>query len=115
MLKIRIFLNTFLLLLLVSNCYTQRFNFSVLAGLNAAQVNGDGLAGYDKMGLLAGARTNILFTDRLDMVVEFLYSQQGSASELTFTGNNAYFNHDMTYLELPVLIEIKDCSSLREA
>ena len=106
--KIKILFNIIFVLLVVNATQAQRFNFSLVAGLNAAQVNGDGLAGYDKLGLVAGGKTNIFFSERIDMTVEFLYSQQGSASEATFSGNNAIFNLDMDYLELPVGIEIKD-------
>ena len=51
---------------------SQRFDFALTGGLTLAQVNGDQLAGYDKLGFEAGVRTNIIFTDRWDMVVELL-------------------------------------------
>lgn len=87
---------------------SQRFDFALTGGLTLAQVNGDQLAGYDKLGFEAGVRTNIIFTDRWDMVVELLYSQRGSASEITFGGSNAAYALQLDYLSIPVLAELKD-------
>ncbi len=91
-----------------SEAQAQRFNFSPLVGLNLAQINGDNFAGYDRLGLLAGVRTNILLTDRFDAVIELLYSERGSSSEVTFGGSNAEFAVRLNYVEIPLLIEVKD-------
>lgn len=89
-------------------CMSQRFNLGLSGGLNLSQVNGDQLAGYDKLGLSAGVRTNIFLTERFDGVVELLYSQRGSASEITWSGNNAGYALQLNYLSIPVMAEFKD-------
>ena len=70
MIRIKEITHIIALILIPLLCMSQRFNLGVSAGLNFSQVNGDRLAGYDKLGLSAGVRTNIFLTDRLDGVVE---------------------------------------------
>jgi len=106
--KITIFCNIFLIIFLCQSGQSQRFNFGVKGGLNFAQVNGDGLAGYDKFGLEGGVRSVINFESKWDMVVELLYSQRGSSDQATFRGGNSQFSLIMDYIAIPVLIEFKD-------
>ncbi len=106
--KIKQFFNVFLFMLLSITAFGQRFGFGATAGLTFSQVNGDRLAGYDKLGIEAGLRTNILLTDRWDLIVELLYSQRGSASEITFGGDNAGYALQLNYLAIPVMAELKD-------
>lgn len=108
MIRIKEITHILVFILLPLMCIGQRFNMGLTAGLNLAQVNGDRLAGYDKLGLEAGVRTNIFFADRFDMIVELLYSQRGSASEITFGGDNAAYALKLNYLSIPLLAEFKD-------
>ncbi|MDX1685092.1 MAG: porin family protein [Saprospiraceae bacterium] len=108
MTKIKEISNIIILLLLPLISMSQRFNFGATAGMTFSQVNGDELAGYDKLGLEAGVRTDIFFTDRWNGVVELLYSQRGSASEITFSGDNAVYALKLNYLSIPVMVELKD-------
>lgn len=106
--KITIFCNIFLIIFLCHQVEAQRFNLGLKGGLNFAQVNGDGLAGYDKLGVEAGVRTVINFESNWDLVVELLYSQRGSSDQVTFRGNNVTFLLIMDYVSIPVLFEFKD-------
>lgn len=115
MTRIKEISNIILILLLPMMMYGQRFNFGLKAGLNFSQVNGDRIAGYDKLGLDAGVKTNILINDRIDMVVELLYSQRGAASEISWSGNNAEYSLIMNYIAIPVLVELKDWISEEKA
>ncbi|MEP6794730.1 MAG: hypothetical protein ABJB16_10420, partial [Saprospiraceae bacterium] len=47
------------LLSLVSPAYSQRFSAAMIAGANACQIDGDMLAGYDKVGLTGGIKAII--------------------------------------------------------
>ena len=55
----------------------QRFKAGIVAGINAAQVDGDLAAGYNKIGLLGGLRVTTVLSNKFDVSLDFLYSQQG--------------------------------------
>lgn len=57
---------------------SQRFKAAVVAGLNMAQIDGDDLAGYHQPGINAGLRTSALLSDKWQVGLELLFSQQGS-------------------------------------
>lgn len=56
----------------------KKFNLVLVAGINASQVNGDKLAGFDKIGILAGAGINRQVNKKAGWQFEILYSEKGS-------------------------------------
>jgi hypothetical protein len=84
----------------------QRFKGGVVAGFNAAQIDGDLAAGYHKLGLNIGLRSIIELGGRLEIMTELLYGQRGSRT----TESESPINRVVTlnYLEVPVLLNIRD-------
>jgi hypothetical protein len=83
------------------------FSATIIAGLNASQIDGDETAGYRKIGLNIGARADILFAERWQAGFEILFSQQGSQSQLIKGFPRKYYCH-LNYIEVPILIHFKD-------
>lgn len=54
------------------------FNFFLQGGLNASQVGGDGLSGFDKLNIAAGIGTERAFSDKFIGRLELNYLQKGS-------------------------------------
>jgi hypothetical protein len=83
-----------------------RFRGGVVMGFNAAQLDGDASAGYNKMGLNAGAKVLIELTGRFQISTEILFSQRGSRT----TEKEAPVTRSCTlnYLEVPILLNIRD-------
>ena len=108
MIKIKHLSNIIFLLLSVYALQAQTFNVGLLGGMTFSQVNGDALAGYDKLGVELGVKTNIYFTSRWDATLELHYSQRGSASEISFGGDNAFYVLQMDYVSIPLMVEFKD-------
>jgi hypothetical protein len=108
MIKIKHLSNIIFLILVPYLMQAQTFNVGVLGGLTFSQVNGDALAGYDKLGAEIGVKTNVYFNSRWDASLELHYSQRGSASEITFGGDNAFYVLKMDYVSIPLLVEFKD-------
>lgn len=83
-----------------------RFKGGIVAGFNAAQLDGDASAGYNKVGLNAGARVLIELTGRYQISTEILFSQRGSRT----TEKESVITRSCTlnYLEVPVLFNIRD-------
>jgi len=98
------------LLLLVTfslDSAAQRFRGSAVFGLNLAQIDGDNLAGFSKLGLTGGAKLSYPFKDNSDFNLELLYSQRGSNAGFGFGSLNDNYV-DLKYLEVPLYINIKD-------
>lgn len=83
------------------------FKAAVVGGFTAAQLGGDSISGYDKLGFTFGGRLSYALSQRLDLSIDLLYSQRGSRDEIGFstTGNNTTV---LNYLELPVYLSFND-------
>ncbi len=101
--KYFLYILTFLICLKVQ---AQRFGGSAVVGLNLSQIDGDGLAGYDKAGLTGGIKLDYAVSKKSDLILEFLYSQRGSAPDSYDDPN--FDKIKLTYLEIPLLITLKD-------
>ncbi len=84
----------------------QRFKAAAVAGLNASQIDGDKLYGFNKLGLSAGGRLSYANEGRMDVAIEMLYSQRGSAVRMLANDPGDIIRLD--YLELPVLFSVRD-------
>ncbi|MBK9981665.1 MAG: PorT family protein [Saprospiraceae bacterium] len=103
-----VFLTMIVVFALVSPVYGQRFSAAVTGGINACQIDGDMLAGYDKVGLTGGIRAIINFESRLGLNVEFLYSQRGSRPDIFNPDYDPDININLVYAELPVYATLGD-------
>ena len=90
------------------NCkvISQGFKAMGIIGINASQLDGDNLYGFNKLGLSAGGRLSYTSTSIYDLSLEMLYSQRGSSTKI--------FNADDTekislnYLEFPIIFSLRD-------
>ena len=87
---------------------SNRFTARALVGFNAAQIRGDDLAGYDFIGLNAGVHVSYPIGDKWDLGIELLYSQKGSQREMSFSNTDDLFKTKLEYLEVPVMLVVKD-------
>lgn len=87
--------------------YAQGFDAALLLGLNAAQLDGDGLVGYHKVGLSGGLRVSYPIKEKSDLGLELLYSQRGSRSPLSVSGDLVIVT-GLDYLEIPLFYNYKD-------
>lgn len=86
----------------------QQFGASLAAGFNASQIDGDLLAGFDKVGLTGGIKVNTTLKKRIDLNVEFLYSERGSRPDVFNPEYDPDIHIALKYIELPVYISIND-------
>lgn len=91
----------------------QRFKAGLIAGFNAAQIDGDYSAGFNKIGLVAGIRGVTVFSPHIELSTEILYSQRGSRSKTSET--DYIFGEPMkiqlNYVEVPVIFNYLDWKS----
>jgi len=90
-----------------------RFRLSLLVGLNTSQIDGDEIAGFNKLGLNIGGQINIIL-DRKDWVGRFQpsigigFTQLGSAPGGRDDALFQYQRFNLSYAEIPVMIHYID-------
>lgn len=84
------------------------FDLWAVAGINATQIEGDGLAGYDKIGLTAGLKLGFDLPENWSLNLEMLYAQKGSRASASqiLAGSRQITN--LTYFEIPVYVSYND-------
>lgn len=85
---------------------SQGFKAMAIVGLNASQIDGDNLYGFKKLGLSAGGRLSYTNVKTVDYSIEMLYSQRGSS--VNYFNNREEEKINLNYLELPVIISLRD-------
>lgn len=86
----------------------QRFSAGLVGGVNCSQIDGDMLAGFDKVGLTGGIKTTMEFESVWRVNFEFLYSQRGSRPDVFNPEYDPDINFDLKYIEIPVYISVGD-------
>jgi hypothetical protein len=87
--------------------YAQNFSGRLILGMNGSQIDGDGMSGYYKAGLVAGAGVHFPVNDRLSFGSEIMYSMKGSKAsfdQITELGYPAIV-YQLNYINIPVVAE----------
>ena len=79
----------------------QSFRAQAILGLNASQIDGDGLWGYNQAGILGGVKVALPLSDAIAAQAGMMYSAKGSRS----SEYEPFSIWRLTYLELPVEIQ----------
>ncbi len=89
--------------------YQQRFKAGLLLGGNLSQVDGDRYSGFNKANLQFGVSGAAIFSEHVELGVEFLYAGRGSRIESD--NNNPLEDKDreinLRYMEVPILIRYR--------
>lgn len=96
-----------LLCCMAEDAQAQRFKGSMVAGLNLAQIDGDDLYGYNKLGFQGGFKLDYPVHERVDMSLEMLFSEKGSTNGFGFGSITTNYTA-LRYLDLPVMVSVKD-------
>jgi Outer membrane protein beta-barrel domain len=79
-----------------------RFRGGAVFGLSASQIDGDQLAGYDKLGLTGGLRVSSRLKKRSAASLEILFSQRGAQTELIKDKYTPNYSLTLNYVEVPL-------------
>jgi hypothetical protein len=86
--------------------YSQQFEGGVLLGFTGSQIDGDGRAGYNKLGLEGGGFVRRQFSKRFAWQMELKYIGKG-ATQPTNPDNPTIYNVSLHYIELPLLLQFR--------
>lgn len=90
---------------LISGQDTRRFFGCVKAGLNFAQIDGDNLGGYNRLGYHFGLGASARIKSNSELQFEFLYSLRGSRYGKY---DNVISGFRLEYIDVPILFSLKD-------
>jgi len=96
---------TFLSFLLFSHTVSAQIRNAVILGASASQIDGDGLGGFDKAGLVFGGSSNFKVTDKFSFQPEILWLQKGSKT--TNQDSLLFFKWRLNYISVPVLLNYR--------
>lgn len=98
-----------LLAFLVSwGVYAQKFDGSLVLGTTLSQIDGDNLAGFNKIGLTGGVRVDYNTEKKYYGALELLYTARGSHSSLIKGTPTTESKTHLNYLEIPLIFGFKD-------
>ena len=106
--KIGFVFSFFCLLFNGRNVEAQSFQGKIMLGLNASQIDGDGLSGFNKPGILAGIGAAFPLSEKLSLEPQLLFSQKGSrTSNDQLDKGFPFIIFRLSYVELPLLVNYK--------
>lgn len=91
-----------LLVLAFASAKAEGFRAGVRFGMDASQVDGDHLVGFNKAGLLAGLTLERMVSERTSLNMEMIFIQKGSVKP-TNPDDNTYYRMRLGYIEVPLL------------
>ena len=101
-----IIISILLLTLSSKNLKAQTFEGGLVFGFNLSQLDGDDLAGWNRIGINAGGRVAITPYEKWKFNVDILFSQKGSNSAVGQF--SAYDKVRLNYVEIPIQINFMD-------
>jgi hypothetical protein len=81
---------------------TRRFGAQILAGFNAAQLDGDGMADFNHLGINAGLRAFVRISPKFTTSVDILYAQTGAQAGRLYSSPFRTIN--LNYIQVPVMV-----------
>ena len=81
----------------------QNFHAKIIFGINASQLEGDNLSGFNKVGLHSGLGVQYTL-GKYSLVTELLFNQKGSSSAISASTGQQRIKTNLNYLQIPVLI-----------
>ena len=101
--------------LLTYNTNAQSFGGGIIAGASTSQVAGDMLGGFNKIGLLAGAYTNLKIKENLKLQFEITYIEKGSRNPNMHESNHPNYQKieiTLSYIEIPITVNLQQKENL---
>jgi hypothetical protein len=109
--KLNIILLVFILVLLAQPIKAQRVKGELIFGMNATQIDGDEIYGFNRYGLNMGVGAIFPFNKHWSISVETIFNQKGSYRKESIEIDNKptpYYSNRMNYLDVPVLLHYED-------
>ena len=104
---IKIIVLTLCVFIFSKNTHAQTFEAGLIGGVNLSQLHGDGLAGFNQIGLNVGGRIAVQTSERWLWNVDLLFSQKGS-NKSSDDPNSFFDSYRLNYAEVPIMVSFLD-------
>ncbi len=91
-----------------NNTQAQTFQAGLIGGINLSQLHGDGLAGFNQIGINAGGRVSITPVDKWMWSLDLLFSQKGSNKGADDPLSIPFESFRLNYTEVPIMVHYLD-------
>lgn len=101
--------------ILTYNVNAQSFGGGIIAGASTSQVAGDLLGGFNKIGFLIGAYTNLNVKENISVQFELNYIEKGSRNPNINESNHPNYERieiTLSYVEIPIIINLQQKENL---
>lgn len=102
--------------LFIQVAHGQQFTGKLIAGINGGQIDGDGLSGFNRPGLVAGFGAAFQLDEHWSFGPEFLYAGKGAQVTLDQIEKGIYpyaLKYKLSYIDVPLLATYKVRPSFR--
>ena len=85
----------------------QNFSGRLILGINGSQIDGDGMSGYYKPGLVAGLGVRFPINEKIRIGPEFMYSMKGSKASFDQVTIQGFLpiTYRLNYIDLPIVLD----------
>jgi len=97
--------------ILTYNTNAQSFGGGIIVGASTSQVAGDLLGGFNKIGLLAGAYTNLKIKENISSQFEITYIEKGSRNPKLHEDDTPD-EITLSYIEVPLSVNLQQKENL---
>ena len=105
---IKIIALSFCVFIFSKNTHAQTFEAGLIGGVNLSQLHGDGLAGFNQIGLNVGGRVAVQTSNRWMWNIDILFSQKGSNKGKDDLRSIPFDSYRLNYAEVPIMISFLD-------
>ena len=84
----------------IADIYAQGVQGKFIIGINAAQVDGDAMFGFNRIGPVVGGAANVKITQKLSFQPELYYSMRGASSTIY----QPFLSTILHYVDVPLII-----------
>ncbi|PCJ81757.1 MAG: hypothetical protein COA49_04435 [Bacteroidetes bacterium] len=82
-----------------------KFSGGIIAGVTTSQIHGDGIGGFNKMGVNAGVSIEIGRSGKKNIQLGIIYNQKGSKKPPNpKAGDYSTWRYRFTYIDLPITV-----------
>ncbi len=93
---------------IAQNNNNSTFSLDIHAGISGNQVEGDGLSGFNKLGVFGGLGVSTELKEKWDASFELNFVQKGSVKRPDATaGDYVEYRMSLNYVQIPVIVKYK--------
>ena len=106
---IRLFITAIIFIMPAAKICSQNFSGRLILGINGSQIDGDGMGGYYKPGLVSGIGVRFPINEKISFGPEIIYSMKGSKASFDQVTKFGYprIIYRLNYIDIPMVADYR--------